>query len=374
VARKNAGKVMTVMGLIEPEELGHTITHEHLYFDLTGYRASDPTPDEAVFYYEQLTLRNLNRIRKDAYGNRDNCVHLDRAVALREIAAFQEKGGRTIVDVTPGGVREGIMDIYAPMVKDLAFSSGLNVVLGFGHYVMCAHDTKESPITLGKRMEGMEKMTAEQIAEMYIEAIDNGFGDTGIRPGIIGELGTGSEIHPEEEKVLRAGAIAQQHSGLAITLHMHLPVRRQHETLDILKSEGAIMDKIVLGHSDGVLTNGKDIQDGIDFYLSLLERGAYIELDLIGNGEYFKTDEASWWLPSDRERAAAIAAMCKAGYSSQILISQDTGHKYYLLEYGGWGYVHALDGFRRTLLEADLDEATIDKLTIDNPRRMLTIV
>lgn len=371
---RNTGKVMTVMGLIDPEQLGHTITHEHLYFDLTGYRAANPTPEQIRFYEEPVILRNLNRVRKDAYGTRDNCIHLDRSVALREIAAFKSHGGMTICDVSPGGVKEGVMEKYVPRLVDLANASGINIVAGFGHYIYNINDTCETEITLGKRLPEIKDMTPERLAEDYIDAIVNGFGDTGIRPGMIGELGTGYQIHPEEAKVLRAAAIAQSETGLPITLHMHAPSRNGQEALDILEEYGARLDKVVMGHSDGVLAH-PDIEfaDAVDYYSGLAERGAYVEFDLCGNGEYFITDEGEWWLPSDRERAKAIARLCERGYSDQILLSHDTGHKYYLLEYGGWGYAHALDGFHKTLLRSNIDPAIIDKFTIDNPKRMLTI-
>ena len=131
----------------------------------------------------------------------------------------------------------------------------------------------------------------------------------------------------------------------------------------------------MLGHIDGVLAH-PDIEfaEMMDYYIGLLERGCYLEFDLCGNSEYFITDEGSWWLPTDRERGKAIARLCKNGYGKQILLSHDTGHKYYLLEYGGWGYGHVLDGFHKVLLDNGIDPKIVDMFTIDNPKRMLTIV
>ena len=34
---KNKGKIQTVLGLINPEDLGATVTHEHLLVDLMCY-------------------------------------------------------------------------------------------------------------------------------------------------------------------------------------------------------------------------------------------------------------------------------------------------------------------------------------------------
>ena len=37
------GKVQTVLGSVEPEALGVTLTHEHLFIDLTGVLPDKPT-------------------------------------------------------------------------------------------------------------------------------------------------------------------------------------------------------------------------------------------------------------------------------------------------------------------------------------------
>jgi len=374
MAHENVGKVMTVLGPIMPEEMGVTLPHEHLYIDLTGYRPQNRPPEEEAFYYQPLTYQTLNRVKKDPYNNRDNLVIMDREVTLRELSAFQKAGGRTICDVMPGGVKHGIMEAYAPRLVDAAVTTGLNVISGFGHYVACCTGHGESDITLGQPDPTIEKLSPEEIARDYIDVILNGFGDTGVRPGIIGELGTSDVIFPEEKKALQAGAIAQQETGLAITLHMHPPVRNGHEALDILLEAGADAQRIIHGHSDGVLTNGDGFEDAVSYYLSLLDRGCYLEFDLCGNAEYFRTETASWWLPQDRDRALAIARLCEKGYEDKILLSHDMGTKYCYVEYGGWGYAHVVTDFRRTLLEAGIDEQTAIHFSTDNPQRIYTII
>ncbi|MBR2189684.1 MAG: hypothetical protein IJ860_09830 [Eubacterium sp.] len=371
----NKGKVMSVLGSIEPEQLGRTLMHEHLYFDLTAYRSEHETPEQTAFFYEPMTLKNLHRIANDPYSNRDNCINMDRELTLREMSYFKIAGGQTIVDVTPGGVHEGVMAAYMPMLVDLSKSSGIQVVAGFGHYLASSKTGGESPITMGVRDPALAEMTDDQVADLYIRAVEDGFGDTGVRPGIIGELGTGSIIEASEAKVLRAAGAAQKETGLAITLHMHLPARNGHEALDLISSNGGNPERVVMGHSDSLLCQtGRTYEQGIDYLLSLLERGAYIEFDLCGNSSYFRTDEAHWWLPSDRERAKGIHELCRHGFADKILLSHDTGHKYYLREYGGWGWAHVLTEFRRTMLEEGIDEKTIEGFSVSNPQSVLTIV
>ena len=55
---------------------------------------------------------------------------------------------------------------------------------------------------------------------MILNEIKFGVDDTGIKPGIIGEIGLDkSWVEGDEERVLRAAARAQIESGLAITTH-----------------------------------------------------------------------------------------------------------------------------------------------------------
>ena len=69
---------------------------------------------------------------------------------------------------------------------------------------------------------GLDEEPLESIAARLIGEIEDGVGETGVRPGIIGEIGTWEPLHPTEEKVLRAAAAAQQATGLAITVHVHI--------------------------------------------------------------------------------------------------------------------------------------------------------
>jgi phosphotriesterase-related protein len=77
--------------------------------------------------------------------------------------------------------------------------------------------------------------------------------------------------------------------------------------------------------------------------------------------------------PSDRERAKALAKLCRSGYSERLLLSQDVGHKHYLREYGGWGYGHVLQDFTHHMAEAGIDRDAISKFFIQNPARVLSI-
>ena len=385
MSREYKGKVMTIFGPKDPKELGPTLPHEHLYFNTSGYKP-EMTPEQERLYLSPVTLQNLNYVRKNPYRVLDNCLMFDQDLLRRAVQEFKDFGGGTICDVTPHGcsLDSPLVD-FLPEIKEVAEDTGVNVVLGMGHYIHAfdiPEESKAAASASGKNYDilvsptspAIEGFTPERLAEEYIKDIKNGYGDTGIRPGVIGELGTGFVVTDLEKRTLRAGAIAQQETGLAITLHLQPSRMHGHEDLDILEEAGARLDKVVLGHRDGVLAiPGMSFDEVMDNYYSLLDRGCYIQFDLCGNQEYFRSDLGNWWLPADRERAQAIKLICDHGYEDKILISQDEGHKYYMTEFGGWGLAHVLNGFRETMLEYGVTEAQCDKIVTENPQTMLTI-
>ena len=350
-------EVITVLGAVDASRLGPTITHEHLFIDLSCYlRPPNPGEDPGNFY-DPVQMENLYLMHRDPYGNRDNCILDDVELAVREVEIFRALGGRTIVDVT-------LVDIGRDVVKlaEVARRTGLNILAGCGHYIRSAFPP------------GVDTLTEQQLTDELLREIRHGIGDTGIKPGIIGEIGSGDPIDPIEARMLRAAARAQIETGLAITVHVHAPGRRGNEVLDILLGEGVQPDRIILDHICASLAH-LDIEfaDAIRYIESLLARGCYVEFDLCGNSFYFRTKEHSWWQATDRERAKALAILSRAGYAKQLLLSQDIGHKHYLREYGGWGYGHVLDAFTHHMREAGLDRATIDGFLIDNPARVLAM-
>jgi phosphotriesterase-related protein len=219
----------------------------------------------------------------------------------------------------------------------------------------------------------VQAQSVEQIADGLVDQIENGIAGSDIRPGIIGEIGTTWPLHPNEEKVLRAAAIAHRHSGLAISVHVHPPTRSGHGVLDILEEEGVDLSRVVLGHVDAAIAHADiGFSEAIEYHRSLAERGAFIEYDLCGNSGYFTDGANSWWLPSDRERCKALAELAGQGFVESLLISQDVGHKHYLTEFGGWGYAHVLTGFKRMLADFGFGDDAHDQVTRRNPARMLS--
>lgn len=352
------GMVMTVLGLVDSSELGKTLMHEHIICDFTCFLLEPKNDQEATFMDEPVSLKNLWSMRVNPYANRDNCILNDVDQSLREIEIFKEFGGRTIVEVTLEGAGRDV----EKLVK-VSKLSGINIVAGAGHYTYETHPPR------------IKNLKIDDLAQEYINEFKNGIGDTGIKPGIIGEIGTGAMIHPEENKILRAASRAQIETGMAITIHTDPEALRGHEILDILiKEEGVNPEKIILGHRDFALTQRNiSCDEGIDHLLSLANRGCYLEFDLCGNTTIYKREKGYWFLPTDYQRAEAIAKLCRSGFSDKVLLSQDIGIKHFLREFGGWGYSHVLNEFQNYLMEVGISPHISRLFNLDNPARVLSI-
>lgn len=350
------GTVMTVLGPIDSAKLGKTLPHEHIFCDFTCFLLKPQNAAEEAFMEEKVTLANLHAVRSNPYSNRDECVLDDMDTALYEIAEFKKYGGQTITELSlPGCGRD------PARLAEVSRRADIHIICGTGHYI----DSTLPDIVY--------QSTSDQLADLYISEFKNGIGDTGVRPGIIGEIGTSAVITEQEEKVLRAAARAHHDTGMAITIHLDPAARRGHEVLDILvKEEGVAPERIILGHLGFVLAH-KDLEphEAMDHLLSLANRGCYVQFDLCGNTTVYKKEVGSWVLPTDLQRTKAIYKLCSHGFSDRILLSHDQGLKHFLMSYGGWGYSHVLSDFQRYLGEAGVEPHIAKKFSLDNPARVL---
>lgn len=351
-----AGVVETVLGPVPVEEIGVTMAHEHLFVDATVNWVGPREPTRRPLAEGPITLENFGALRRNPAANRDNCVLGDIDTAIAEAADFRNLGGSTLVDVSNDDIGRD-----AAALAYVSRATGVHVVAGCGHYIHRAH-----PASLAGE-------PLESIAERLIGEARDGIGRSGVRPGIIGEIGTSQPLHEREAKVLRASAAAQRATGLAITLHVTNP--NGHEVLDVLEDAGADLSRVVVGHQDSLLAQGDARpEELVEHFVSLARRGAYVQFDTVGKDYSFPAladYDATFWFPSDRTRARMLRALVDAGIGDLLLLSQDVCSKVDLLRYGGFGYGHILRTFARDLEEAGVGRDAVGRMLVDNPRRLL---
>jgi phosphotriesterase-related protein len=80
----------------------------------------------------------------------------------------------------------------------------------------------------------------------------------------------------------------------------------------------------------------------------------------------------TYWLPRDIDRIRFIKKMIDLGNSEKILVSQDVCFKTSLVKFGGWGYGHILRDLVRYMKEEGIDEASLNLMLVENPKRILS--
>ena len=341
------GFVQTVLGPVSPSELGPTMTHEHLLIDFLCMFNPPPEATARARSQEPITLENLGWVRYNSYSNRDNLLLGDEETAIEEASLFKRAGGGTIVDATTIGIGRDPLALAR-----IARATGLNVVMGAGYYVDAVHP------------EGMDTLAEPDIAAQIVADITQGVGDTGVRAGIIGEIGCTWPLTANERKVLRAAASAQRETGAAILIHPGRNEAAPREILVVLAEAGADVGRTIMGHLDRTVAN-------LDTLMDLASSGCYLEWDLFGNeSSYYPLSNIS--MPSDAQRIDVIAKMVGEGYGERIVVAHDVCTKHRLVRYGGHGYGHIVENIVPRMRQR-LSAQEVDAIVVQNPARILTL-
>jgi phosphotriesterase-related protein len=264
----------------------------------------------------------------------------DEGLLVEELAIYRDAGGMALVDVTTIGIKRDPAGL-----RRLAEATGLHLVMGSGWYRERVYPTY------------IDELGANQLADLLIKEFAEGVDGTGVRPGIIGEIGTERfHVTPAEERVFRAAARAQREIGAAITTHTTHFGELALEQVALLTEEGVPPERIVIGHVGE--------RRGVDDVLAIARRGVYVEIDHVG------------WTPDlggqpEAQRARNVVAVVRAGHLDQLLISMDICANSRLHWNGGHGYDYLLREFVPMLQEEGLTESEVHTILVDNPRRVL---
>ena len=134
MTEERTGKVQTVEGLMEPGDLGVTLTHEHLLIDLAITRDRPSEASLRQSYYEPVSMKNLAHIRNHSMQNADNSRLMDVDTAIEEAGLYHQFGGDTLVDATSIGIARDPVGL-----RRISRATGVNVVMGASFYVDPAH-------------------------------------------------------------------------------------------------------------------------------------------------------------------------------------------------------------------------------------------
>lgn len=339
-----AGLVQTVRGTVDPSVLGPTLMHEHLFLDIRRPDRSVREGERSPEAREPLSLANLAAVRR-GQPNEENDILGDFELIREEADVFVGQGGGTIVDVSNLGLGRD-----AKLLKRLSHATGLHIVMGAGWYQESLHP------------ENFAELSHEQLADVIVGDLVTGVAGTGIRAGIIGEVGAeGAPVGEAEMRSVRAAGRASAMTGAPISLHHGGFGEEKLRVLDALEAEGADPRSVVFGHTGS-------IGDDLDFARRLLSRGVSVEADFLGaTGSPWGT-----LFPfTDRTVARGFAALVADGWGDQLVVGGDVCQRIQLARYGGHGYGYIVEHFMPTLAEFGVSEADLDRILTQNPARIL---
>jgi len=304
-------KIMTVKGPMLARELDFTLCHTHFMIDLW----------QIVRTYDGILD--------------------DEALATQELLDYKSVGGRSVVEVTTGGIGRN-----PAALRRLSEASGVHIIMGAGWYREQVYP------------KFVYELDTNALADVVVGELTVGIDGTGVCAGVIGEIGTERGfITPAQERVFRACARAQRKTGVTIVTHTTHFGELALEQIALLHEEGVPSSRILISHLGDRVDNSS---------LKLIaDEGAFLGIDNIG----FEKDGYA----TDLMRARNVAWLISEGHLPQILLSNDFCFKTQLAAYGGKGYTHVISQFLPLLRAEGVSEDAIYQMTVTNPMNALGV-
>ncbi|MGC9670735.1 hypothetical protein ACNTMW_29835 [Planosporangium sp. 12N6] len=282
-------------------------------------------------------------------------ITIDRAEIFETLAGklrdFRDRGGSTIVDST--GMFHG-RDVK--LYEALSRSTGVHIVAStgmgpeemLGGYFLTPQTNPPTP------------WPAEKFADLFTKEITEGMVVPRVeRRGTAGLVATAANhegMTATEESLFRGAARAALTTGVPVSIRYGNDA--VHD-LEIVLDEKLPADRVVVG--------GLDRKDAVaaGAPLEIARRGAFVALDHVGLDD---DDHVT-----DRERAALVIELVKAGHGNRILLSSNAigkalGQPDYDLPYS-----YVLSTFVPFLTSQGLSDSDVQRILVDNPRELLSV-
>jgi phosphotriesterase-related protein len=356
----DAGTVVTTEGGLQPDALGLTLPHEHVFIDFMTVET--PLPESGVerrIAHEPVSMETLWYVRRNPMRHEDNRRLVDPETARAELSRFVRAGGKTLVDVTPKHVGGD-----PQRVRGIARELDLQCIHGTAIYTKSFHPDR------------IARLSVDEICQEFVSDVRSGIDGTDIRAGVIGEIGLSGHIHDDEERVLRGAARAANKTGAPLAVHppgrtpdsqrdrTYPSSRWGLEILDVIEEEGLPPERVAICHMD------RTVYEDRSYQRKLADRGAYLEYDLWGHELHLDQYEDAY-MP-DTQRLDFTTSLIDDGYTEQLLFSHDVCNKVQYTTYGGYGYAHIPQNVWAMLRGRGVDETTIDTIVRENPQSWLT--
>ena len=319
-------KINTVLGPIDPDEMGVTLAHEHIIAGYPGWEC-----DPLARPYDRKKIIELCR---------------------KILEPVKAHGVNTIVDATPLDLSRDV-----EVMREVSEALGIHIVCSTGRYM----EEEGKWMYLRHRQQNRIGDMKTELYEGFMQELTYGVGKSGIKPGAIKVSSGLGCISPCEEAAFRAAARACKETGTPIMTHTQEGTMGP-EQADLLIGEGVTPEKIMIGHMCG--------NPSIRYQMDVLAKGVYIAFDRFGIERTI----------SDQDRIAALIGLLGMGFADRIVMS----HDFTVCGFGRGGRMPAEEARKigpdrslttvfRSIIPA-LEKAGIPKeqirtMMVDNPRR-----
>jgi phosphotriesterase-related protein len=316
--------VNTVRGPVPCEDLGATLTHEHIFIKNPELEENYPGGE-----WDEDAMLSLAR------------------TGLQELKA---RGISTIVDLTVMGLGRSIARI-----QKVADGTDMNIVVATGYYTKAA-----LPAFFHVHSPGGLVDQPDPLPGMFIADIEEGISGTDIKAAVIKVVTDREGLTPDVRRILQAAAQAQLATGVPIFTHTDAGTRTGLLQQEVLRELGVDLERVLIGHCD-------DTTD-LAYLTALMDAGSTIGMDRFGLTN----------VVTDDQRIEAITELCDKGYADRMTLSHDFAYFSINIEpsirnalWPRWHNTTVSDHVLPELRRRGIDDKTINQMMVENPARLL---
>jgi phosphotriesterase-related protein len=305
------GSVQTVLGPIEPGEMGVTDSHDHLFLR---------TPDIPGQEFDDLEAMT------------------------EEVQAARASGVETIVEWTPIGLGR-----QPAKLRGLSSATGVHILASTGYH----RDAHYSP------GHWVFEASVEELARRIVSDVREGMhpadwmGSAALDEARAGAIKAGASyqrVTRAEERRFVAAAVGSRATGAPVLVHTDVGTAGQ-EIVDLLERHGVSPQRIVMAHLDR--------NPDPEVHIEIAARGVSLEYDTPGRIKY----------GPDSRLLDLIEAVVAAGHLDRLLLGLDMGRRDYFRVFdGGPGLRYLMDTFVPRLRRR-IGEGAVDRMLRANPAR-----
>ncbi|MDP8242592.1 MAG: hypothetical protein P9L94_00815 [Candidatus Hinthialibacter antarcticus] len=303
---------MTVLGPIQPGEMGVTLPHEHVLVDFIGWKKTG----------------------KHRWNSDEVCP-----VVLPHLEQLKQLGCKTLVECSPNFIGRD-----PALLKRLSKESGLNILTNTGLYAAA----NEQFVPDYARSE-----TADQLAKRWTQESEEGIDGTGVKPGFIKIGVKNGPLNEIDQKLVRAACLTHKETGLAIACHSGGNGAIADE-MRILKEEGVRGDALVWVHAQN--------EQDMDLLMQAVDFGVWVSYDKVNHNSMEKD-------------IARILQYKQQGALSNLHLSHDAGWYSPGQENGGdfRPFDAIFTALLPALKDIGFTDDEIKQITQTNPQQAFTI-